>query len=100
MTREGLSSLHSPPPEGRCEKIVELVVGSARRSVPRCQGALNSNGFATLQGTELRPFPTERSNFSHLQGCRGGSSAPLSRAGESKKESLAPLAPTRERGWR
>ena len=65
-------NLYSPPLEGRCERIVDLVVGNARRSVPSCQGALNSNGLATLQGTEQRPFPTDPSILSHLQGCRGG----------------------------
>ena len=62
------------------KEIFELFVGNARRSVPRCRGAVNSNGFATLQGTEQRPFPTELLIHSHLHAC----SAPLlNRAADS-----------------
>ncbi len=45
-----------------------IAVGNARRSVPRCDRALISNGLATQRGTERRPFPTQHQFFPSREG--------------------------------
>jgi hypothetical protein len=70
---KGLSSFHSTPKRGGVKKIVEMFVGNARRSVPCCQVALNSNGLphSTGNGTAsipygaLNSFPPATSRSAH-----------------------------------